>query len=900
MSPADALRAAHEADDEAAIRTLLADLSESDRADLIPVAREIVGAEFKKGLGGAPNLKTMLLIAYGVLPIADIRKLGWRSNHIPRQLADVLRGRARERLLPIVDHLLDDVGGGRAWSAVRPLVREGIVPRPDRPSYTLALLTGTNYKTAAELVAADRELLDVEAWRLFEVEGGGETSLANHEKYTGDNWGDVFRELAATEPPMRERLLDLSLAALGRDFAQFRAGWFSRFHESLAPTDPERVQRAGAYLGLLRSPVGPTVSFAVAALGRIQRAGGLPPDDLLDRIGPVLEEGSAGTAKAALGLVERAGVGSPDLARRAAIVSTDALANASPDIQRAALAQIGKLIRVADPAVAEAVGKRLPEVAPSQRSAAAALLAGLGIEGSPPPTPVTAPVDEPGRGEPRSVSPIDAARAIEPLSSTEGLVDIAVSVLETGEPIDDLERVLDAVGRLTVDRAEPFVRLTAAVAKRARTILARQESSPFSGFDARADFAAVLLAWAAGELVQPDERHPAVHPGAGAFLSARARQIAEAAARGRPFLAVAGPTHRGGWIDPAELVRRLGARPPASQLDLVAAILRLAQEGRDPALTAAATVSGEPGAVLRYALGGKEPIGPTAAWWVAAARVRAPGEDDPAVEKRHPRRGPDAGRAARIRLEMDDSRTYDDALRLAIEPPLQPVEDRPLGGAGVDLPTVLMLRKPKGFYWTGRSDPVMFRWMAAIQPGYREPWSAVGSVLVGRNIDWWSAEWANRVFLEPFLDPVTTIGPHARSLIGIALGAKDAGERGLASDIARLALADGRLSAASLAEGLAAAAAAACDRPNRWALSLADVAAGSDRHGIAVAEAIARTLPALADRQPAKLVPLLRLLDELLAGTAGRPADEARESLNRLVAAGGQSGRLARSIVGRS
>ena len=181
------------------------------------------------------------------------------------------------------------------------------MPRPDRPSYTIAMLAATRYKGAAPLIADDPGLLDAEVWRLFEVEGGGEDSLANHEKFFGDTWGDLFRDLAARDPAMRERLLDVSLAALARDFSTYRAGWFSRFHESLAPTDEERAQRTDAYLGLLRSRVGPTVSLAVAALVRIDRAGRLPPDDLLDRIGPVLGDGPAGTAKAALGLVGRAG-----------------------------------------------------------------------------------------------------------------------------------------------------------------------------------------------------------------------------------------------------------------------------------------------------------------------------------------------------------------------------------------------------------------------------------------------------------------------------------------------------------------------------------------------------------------------------------------------------------------
>jgi Family of unknown function (DUF6493) len=886
----DLLRAATDADDEAAIRAFMADLPEADRADLVPVAREITAAEKKKGFGAGSHLKAMLLIAYGVLPVSEIRKLGWRSNHLPAQLEVVLRRRAPARLVPIVEFLLDDVTDW-AWRVVRPLVRQGFVPRPDRPSYTIAMLAATRRRAAADLVADDPELLAVEAWRLFEVEGGGEDSLANHEKFFGDTWGDLFRDLATRDPAIRDRLLDASVAALARDFATYRAGWYSRFHETLAPTDDERARRSDAYLGLLRSRVGPTVSFAVAALASVDHAGRLSPDDLLDRIGPVLAEGGAGTANAALGLVGRAGARSAEDARRAAVVAADALANASPDVQRAAVALIGGLVRETDAAVARAVADRLAGVAASQRSAVAELIARLGGAGAAPPP------QRPGAGVPAPSAlaapmAIDPDRAIEPLSSIEALVDVAVSVLESGEPADDVERVMDAVGRLGAERPATFSRLTAAIARRARTILARRESVPFNGFDARADVAAVLLAWAAGELVEPTAGHRSVHPGGGAFLSARARDLAEAVAAGRAFVGVAAPTHRGGWIDPAVLVDRLEGGQPASTIDLVAAVLRLAPDGRAAALDAATGLGGEAGAVVRYALGGHEAIGPTAAWWVAAARVRAPGEDDPAVETRHPGLGPGAGRAARVRLTVRDPKRSYGGFGLEIEPPLG-------DATGIDLPTVLMLRTMSSFSWTGRSEPAMLRWMATIQPGDRETWAATGSLPIARNIDWWSAEWANRAYLEPFVDAVTPIGPHGRALVGIALGAKEAGERGLATDVATLALGDGRLTASTLAEGLRAAAAISCDRPNRWALSLADVAAPSDDHAAAVADAIGRTLPALAGRPPAKLVPLLRLLDELTAGTGAPAPTDARPVLEDIGAAGGQAGRLARSVLAR-
>jgi len=901
-TPAVALGVALATEDEPAVRRLLADLAEDDRVELQPVARAAAASAKAKGLGAVGHLAPSLLAAYGVLPVTDIRKLGWRSNHLPDRLEEVLRRRSSERLVPIVDFLLDDVTGS-AWPVVRSLVREGFVARPDRPSYTIAMLAATRWRSVAELVEADPGILEVEAWRLFEVEGGGEDSLANHEKFFGDRWGVLFRDLAARDPAGRERLLDASIAALNRDFATYRAGWFSRFHESLQPTDEERAPRAEAYLRLLRSRVGPTVSFATAALARIERGGGLPPDALLDRIGPVLMDAAAGPAKTGLGLVGRAGEGSAVRARRAAIVAADGLANPSADIQRAAVALIGRLVPGTDDDVARAVAARLPDVAASQRAAVTAMLMRLGGADGGAVSASTVPVALAVAERPSPVgrpSPLDPARAIERLPTIEALIDVAVSVLETGGPADDIERVLDAVGRLSGVRDDGFAHATAAMARRARTILDRSDSYPLTGFDGRADVAAVLLAWATGQIVKPASVPSSAEPGAGGFLSARARELALATAAGRRFESVAAPTHRGGWIDPTALVGRLATMGPASALDLVAALLRLAPEGRASALGSAAGLAGEAGSVTRYALGGQEPIGPTAAWWVAAARVRAPGRDDPAVEARHPRLGPDAGLAARIRLRLQEPRPSWGGLSLEIEPPLIEVSPRPAGGLHVDLPTVAMLRSaPTLFSWTGRSDPTMLRWMAAILPGDRESWSAVGALTIARNIDWWSAEWANRAFLEPFIDPTASIGPHAQLLLAIALGAKEAGERGLAADVVGLALAAGRLAASGLAEGLTGAAEVRADRPGRWAVSLADVAAGSDANAAAVAEAVARALPALADRPSGKLVPLLRLLDELLAGSGAPPASEAGPVLDRLAGAGGQAGRLGRSILAR-
>ena len=412
---------------------------------------------------------------------------------------------------------------------------------------------------AAALVADDPGLLDVEVWRLFEVEGGGEDSLANHEKFFGDRWGAMFRDLAARDPTMRERLLDASLAALARDFSTYRAGWFSRFHESLAPTDDERARRADAYLGLLRSRVGPTVSLAVAALARIPQSDRLPPEDAprADRAGPRGGPGRDGEGRARSRRPRRERVAGPRSTGRdrRGERPRQCLAGRPAGRDRPDRGLVGRARR----GVARAVADRLPDVAASQRSAAAALIALLG--GEPVAGSSTAAREPSRRGryvsaDRRSTQPRDRAGHVD-----RGARRCRRLGARDGGTRRRRRARAGCVGTLGADRPEQFARLTAPIAKRARTILARRESSPFTGFDPRADIAAVLLAWATGELVKPDTAHASVDPAlepSCPLARARSPQRSRAAiVRGRRR---ADPRRR---LDRSGSARRAAAAAPA-------------------------------------------------------------------------------------------------------------------------------------------------------------------------------------------------------------------------------------------------------------------------------------------------------------------------------------------------
>ncbi len=299
MTPDD-LEAAVLAGEGDRVIELLAAASETERlacgARMVRLRKEHGDWRFSAGL---PTNETTLLALLGTGTAAQIQagRRMWRHE----AAATVLRLRPAALLDELVPWMLDRLG----WPFVRALVREGTIPRPASDAYIYGML---DYAIdAPALLRDDPDLLEHEVWRLFEVEGTGDHSLADHDKYTPDEktWSHVLLNLAADRLD-RDRLLDASLAALERDFPAFRAGWYSRFHEALAPSPAERATRVDAYLRLLRSPIQPTVTLAVDALTDVQRAGELDGARLLAHVEPAMTARAAGTARDALRLVDGA------------------------------------------------------------------------------------------------------------------------------------------------------------------------------------------------------------------------------------------------------------------------------------------------------------------------------------------------------------------------------------------------------------------------------------------------------------------------------------------------------------------------------------------------------------------------------------------------------------------
>ncbi|WP_246828480.1 DUF6493 family protein [Rothia sp. HMSC065D02] len=199
--------------------------------------------------------------------------------------------------------------------------------------YFLALMN-LNVSLRQSLLRHDRQFRDELLWHLFTVEGTPERSLATVDKNTFRNtWQRELLDASAEGLIPREHLLDVCLASLARDFAAYRAGWFSRMYAALKPTAAESAQRQDTLVNLLGSPVGTTVTLAVKQLSAVHRAGLLDADQFVRGCAPALLTSKA-NALAILKLLAslRGTVGDAPVAE----VSVAGLNHAHPQVQVAA------------------------------------------------------------------------------------------------------------------------------------------------------------------------------------------------------------------------------------------------------------------------------------------------------------------------------------------------------------------------------------------------------------------------------------------------------------------------------------------------------------------------------------------------------------------------------------
>lgn len=497
--------------------------------------------------------------------VVDAAKPRWLNGLIARELREASTSYwSRERFL-----------------RVRLLERVGLIDLEADDTYVLAMVSALGPGKPDKL-RADPDLIERALWRVFEVEGGGEVSLTNVDRFGGDEWRATFLELTSDGTLDRTRVLEACLQALGRDFVAYRASWYSATYLALEPTADETAGFQADLRRLLGAAVPATVSFALKQLVTVQKAGLLDVGATVQALPPATLVKAKGTAVAALNLAR---VGRVECPQAVVEVAQAALGHPNPDVQRAA----AKLL--ADLGESEAVRASADDLTPSVRQE-------LGLSAE-------VPLDSATPQE-QSLTPIT------PPVSTSDVAERAAVLLEDASNVGDLEAVLAFLATRSADDA------LAPLKKRAKAVVARGPRTDIGDSWLPGQVGRLVLAVLGDPAPPADPDHPAQR-----FV---ARRISEVRTSTAPLLAT--PDLPGGWVSPAALVERLAQNPDPRHHDLVAALLRLHPDGRDEFARAG---GGLPAAV-RFALDGAEPTrrllrggreGP-AAWWIAAERSRAP------------------------------------------------------------------------------------------------------------------------------------------------------------------------------------------------------------------------------------------------------------------------------------
>ncbi len=758
-----------------------------------------------------------------------------------------------------------DRGTKLVWKVMEAVDR-GLIEPPEHEHYLLGHIpvwgrgTGPRSSVASRL-RGESAFCTHGLWRLFEVEGTSDCSLAGHDKYAGPHgcWADGLVKLSADGALPRERLLDASLEALARDFMQFRAGWFSRFHEQLKPTTEERADRQDAYLHLLGSTIPPTVAFAVKALAKLDKAGQLSAEALLGAIEPTLHSRTKATVNQALRLLLRASKRSPECVNEIAVTAARALSHESADVQKKVLDLLDQL-GVYDDSVREEVAAAAESVAASLRNRLTPWVDGAVS---------TEAVEDaaPGGG-------LSAERVL-PIASGEELLKVLAAVLESPTEVVEVERVLDGMVRLSSEGLD-----TAALVKRAEKLLVRDHDERDEDPIAR-NLCQLTRCWGGGAKWKPLRYSTETYRGKSTarLFILRLTEIAAKLGRAAGMLSLLTDTR--GWIDPELLVQRALEHGSLGDADQVLALLRLGTEGRPRALERAGEVGGEFGRALRFALGAKGiRVGTTPWLWAAAARSRDPRHVCASVQKRFPELGPGgAGPGSCTPRTKQRGRHHSLSLeREAVVP--KDLSDL--------IPTVRFHQGAKGRFADVNAAghcPSLVKWSALVAPGCTEDYFAVGIERI--DVDWVEVQWEVRQFFEPMLYTDVVLGPNAYRLLVLGLAAKEAGQWGMAVECCLAAIGDGRFDVEGFGAAFAEWLTSGLITAGRWQRSLAEVARVSKDSASLVRRGLERGLRGDAAKAPKDLAKILDLLHELCVEAEARMDDaEARAFLENLTKSG--------------
>lgn len=742
---------------------------------------------------------------------------------------------------------------------VQALITAGLVPRPDSDDYALALMNLAGRHTVPiEQAFADDPGLKQVLLRVMDVEGTTDCSLAGIDKYSPapQSWSQTLLGLCAKGIYTRETLLDKALSSLERDWPQFRAGWFSRFHADLVQGVDMMTPHAQRYLALCHSRIAPTVALALGALKQLDEAGVLDARSLLEAMRPVMAASVKAQVDTALKLIDRVVARDASLRKEASALIVIALAHDTADVQKQVLRRLaewglgavdrGRLLEL------------LPSVAAVHRPALERLIGAPPVAASNESAEALAQIDVPVD----RVGAIDPSRVLAPIESTNELVECIAHVFENDTDIDAFERALAALVCAAPITDADRVRL-GPVIKRAGKV-----RKPVAN-----ELARLLLFLTTGQRIggQPTVDHGGNPSSVQAQLIARLDDLMDLAAQGHGLPPLSAPTHQRGLIDPAAFVERVAMHQAqglvSTRAEQVRALLRLTPAPSDNTRARARQLADSPFThALRYALGDNvEPDG-DAALMAAAARIRHPGGNDTALAQRFGDLGPDGSFAARFTWDVQSTTSdYGNTHHL-----FKVIVDRAHSATEPDLLAVMRHApshaeaRPWYSRWTFAGiDEASVLYAATLLPSSLETYFTEGARAIGGNLDWWEAQWHNRAYLHPLQDPTVPTTPMSTLLLALALAGKEPGQTALAIDAFVQCRAEGRLDTTALAAAARDLLRTPIVKAARYAKSLRAALRIDPGAGAAVVEILCAMLAANPAEPPKDTAALLELLQEV-------------------------------------
>ncbi len=591
------------------------------------------------------------LAVLGCCRLDKVRRIRFYDVHRGREhIVRVLRDRKPEWASAWLEHCLDARDFPLVdWSVARTLINDGICAVPQTAGYVRAMVTalslwwpqqGTPYVPISAQLRANADLLTTALWKLFEVDT---TAFASDWRQrmpnlpdTHESWPEALLTLARDDTLERARMLDAALDAPWKFDNTNAQSNVCRFFTALEPSIVELGVRSEKLLALLRHRHSAVVGFALERLKPMLQANGITLAQVLPRLSPVFDLRQKKQPLAALKLLQPVERLLPEHADAVLGVLAAALPHPAKDVQAAAIALLLRCRPSATDGVDVLFTRFAEDLPPSLRAELAAAQGADVLTSDDASTNVGDDFTEPTTA-PASIldaRPCATAEPIVPIVDVQALIDLAAHLVEKVDGPADIERLLDGISRLCDQRPDDFDVRISALAKRLRARRTGTLDHGVLAWGAPPELEHLLAAWLGRTtpMLGRSSFYWVRWHGAGRSLRRRLQAlIARVGNRmAAPLLSAA--THEGGWVHPMALVTRLRElqtrKLTVPDEDLELALLRLAPDDRTLALATASDITGIPGRVLRFALGGDERPGSAdrtqSPWWVAAAHARNP------------------------------------------------------------------------------------------------------------------------------------------------------------------------------------------------------------------------------------------------------------------------------------